>query len=213
VFEFNLNSLKKIKRKRKNRIRPNSAQPSPVGHACALAPLDRWVPPVNDNPRPYTLAPSLPLPCGANLSAPTAPPRSCPLSLPALRARLVSAMNHSPARSLFLSLAASWGPLDSSVFPADPRSRAPWTRLMSLAHVPHLLFEPRPHLLSLPYLISFTPALSRALSPTPMLVGDPRPSCRPSSPLEATLASVVIAGIISKAEGQLRHTQFPSSLK
>jgi hypothetical protein len=47
-------------------------------------------------------------------------------------------------------------------------------------------FEPRPHLLSLPCLISPTLTLSRALPPTPMLAGDPRSPCQPSSQPEAT---------------------------
>jgi hypothetical protein len=44
---------------------------------------------------------------------------------------------------------------------------------------PQLHFEPRSHLLSLPYLISPTLGLSRAQPTLPNIAGEARPLCRP----------------------------------
>jgi hypothetical protein len=128
VFEFDLNSLEKIKRKAFQNLgkkeKSNSAQFSPTqpsqaarayplclsatAHPCSLSPFAWWGRSV-DAGFPHACAP---------LSL------SLSLSLSALRARLVSVVNRSPSRSL--SLAAPWATV-SSVFPAttaDPCPRA-----------------------------------------------------------------------------------------
>jgi hypothetical protein len=88
-----------------------------------------------------------------------------------------------------LSLSLHRGPALSA--PSSPQPLLTHVRMHAkeIAHVAclrtHLLFEPCPHLLSLPRLISPTLALSRALPPTPVLARDPHPPFRPSIPLEA----------------------------
>jgi hypothetical protein len=71
-------------------------------------------------------------------------------------------------------------------------AHAPWRPPTSLAHAPQLLFEPHPRRLP-------TLALSRSLPMTLVLIGDPRPSCRPSSPPEATPSTVPRWGTRSRA--------------
>jgi hypothetical protein len=88
-----------------------------------------------------------------------------------------------------LPLAAPWGPLSdppSMQTAMDQHARTPRTPATSPAHVPHLSFEHRPHLFSLPYLISHKLTLSHALPSLLTLVGEPRPSYQPSSPPKAT---------------------------
>jgi hypothetical protein len=77
-------------------------------------------------------------------------------------------LRHGPALSALLSSRTT----------ADHRARMSRTLVTSLAHVPQLSFEPRPHPVSFPYLILPTLALSRALPPPPKLTSDPRPPWR-----------------------------------
>jgi hypothetical protein len=108
-----------------------------------------------------------------------------------------------PALSLSLSLR------HGTALSAPRSSRPLWTSARALTHVrrdprPHrsptrpTSFEHRPRPHSLPRPISRSVALTRAL-PTPLdLAGDPRPSCRSSSPPEATLGH-------PKLRPELRH--------
>jgi hypothetical protein len=107
-----------------------------------------------------------------------------PCLLSTQRALLISDVVRSPHAHACAS--ASWASPVSSAFPANRHgpthtftARTPAT---SPAHVPQLLFEPHPHPLSLPCLISPTLALSHALPSLLELVGDQRPPCQLSSP-------------------------------
>jgi hypothetical protein len=147
------------------------------------APPNRGVPPASNSPRLHALAPSLPLPGGADLLASTS--LACALSLCSVGPHCQCCGPF--AHKLALSLPALWGSLVSSVFPAttaDPRRRA-----RRGDHPRRSLTCPRSFLSpartrSLRCLISPTLTLSHVLSSPPMLAGDPRPHYRPSSPLE-----------------------------
>jgi hypothetical protein len=128
---------------------------------------------------------SLTLPGGADLSAPTSLVHA-PRPLSALRVCLVSASClHPRALSLLLRRGA---PLSASCSLQPPLTHV-HVHAEEIAHVSRpraqLIFDPRSHPLSLPCHISHTLALSRALPPPPLLVGDPRTPWRPSSPSEA----------------------------
>jgi hypothetical protein len=106
LFEFELSSLEKIKRKGIRKFRekgkPISAQLSPVqpsGAARAPAPPDRWAPPVSGGSLACALCSLLPLPYGVGLSAPRSA-CSRALSLFAPWDHPVSVAPRSPARSL-----------------------------------------------------------------------------------------------------------------
>jgi hypothetical protein len=110
-----------------------------------------------------------------------------PRPLSALRAHLVSTnclRPHSLSRCAVCPLSApSYPQPPLTHIRAHAEETTPVARPYALAP-----FEPRSHPLSLHCLISPTLALSCALPPPPVLTGDPRPPCRPSSPLEATLS-------------------------
>jgi hypothetical protein len=105
VFEFELSSLEKIKRKgirnSREKEKPNSAQSAQLGPCPVCAPV---CPPLPDKRTPCLSAPSrarslsLSLPGGADLSAPVFSAHASTLSVP--RAPLVSSAARSLARSL-----------------------------------------------------------------------------------------------------------------
>jgi hypothetical protein len=142
------------------------------------------------SPRARPLPP-LPLPSRAALSAPVSIGRA-PLALSASWTRLVSTPSrfpHVPALSLSLRRGTLLSAPPSSCPAMDQHARtharSPGSPTTSPAHTHQLPFEHRPHPHSLPCPISHSLTLSRAL-PTPLgLAGDPRPSCRSPSLLDA----------------------------
>jgi hypothetical protein len=157
VFEFELSSLEKIKRKS---IRNLEKKGKPI-----LAQLSPVQPSQRQFPRPRALFP-LPLPSGAGLSAPVAFARAptfslCPMGPTRQRAEPF------PPRTCFLSLChgAALSAPPSPRTAVDQRARTPRTPAMLPAHAPQLPFEYRPHPLSLPCLISHKHTLSLALYP------------------------------------------------
>jgi hypothetical protein len=192
VFEFELSSLEKIKRKafRKSLEKGKStfsqpAQSSQWGRARACAARQVGSTCQRRFPPPHALLP-LPLPSGAGLSAPAAfayaPPFPlCIVGPPRQRNESFPRAPH----SLSLHCGTFLSALPSPRTVMDQRARTPRTPATSPAHAPQLPLEHRPHSLSLPCLISRKPTLSRALPSPLMLARVPRPPYRPSSLSEA----------------------------
>jgi hypothetical protein len=128
---------------------------------------------------------SLPLPSGADLSAPVAFARAPVFSL-CLAGPTRQRAEPFPLRAYFLSLrcGASLSAPPSLRATVDQRARMQRTAT-SPAHAPQLPFKHHPHPLSLPCLISRQLTPSRALPSTLVLSGGPHLSCWPSSPPEA----------------------------
>jgi hypothetical protein len=164
VVGFDLNSIDKIKikikkleiqKKKENHFspasvnRPSSARPRMRPHP----PSDRRTPSVSASERLRVPAPSLPLPGGADLSAPT-PSLARSLSPSVRWAHLISA-NHLFASPL--SLAHKPHPLAPSIFLTSRSHAAPWThpRRASSSHLPTCLtpFEVAPPLTHSPPLV------------------------------------------------------------
>jgi hypothetical protein len=173
-----LKTLEKIKRKtirnseKKGKpFQPKPAQSSPAGpRARTPVPPDRWTPPVSGGLFPthslsHSLCPVGPV-CRRQSPSPTRP-----LSVSALRARLVSAMSNFP-RALASSL-YTLGPLCQLHLPRKP----PWTS----AHVHRepwprrLPTQPR-SLLSIAHTRSLSLASFRASSPSLTLCSRRSPS-------------------------------------
>jgi hypothetical protein len=156
----------------------------------ALAPPDRWAPPVSGVPpsaRAFSPSPSARWghSVGAGFPRPCAP---FPLYLVGPPRQLAEPF---PPRAHFLSLRCRTPPV-SFAFPA-PRRGPAHTHSRTHAEIAghdarlrtQLLFQHRPHPHSLPCPISHCLALSRTLPLLLGLVGDPRLLCRSSSSPEA----------------------------
>jgi hypothetical protein len=134
VFEFELSSLEKIKRKafrkslEKGKTTFSLVGPiQPSGAARAPPPPNRWAPPVSGSPRARTLSPSLSLPPVPCLSAPfLALPRACALS--SRRAPPAAPLPAAATTSLCRCLA---GPACQLSPPSSNlrSARSPWPRL------------------------------------------------------------------------------------